>query len=121
LYHWPTRRAGVIEVKSKNAETIHDAGLTINGDKYIMTYQGTDTSSVFKLETAGHHTIWVFHHENPLASQGLWGGTLNGIYELSDNRLRICLDLTGRQYPKSLEASKDSACGIFEYVREQSD
>jgi uncharacterized protein (TIGR03067 family) len=96
-----------------------DASLTIDGDKYVMTFQGTDTTSVFKLGTAGPHTIWVFHHENPLASQGFWGGTLTGIYELSGDRLRICFDLTGRQYPKSFDASKGSRRGIFEYVREK--
>ena len=98
-----------------------DAGLTIDGDQYIMTYEGKDTPSVFKLGTAGPHTIWVFHHENPLASQGFWGGTLTGIYQLSGDRLRICFDLTGRTYPKKFEAGKGSGQGIFEYRREKSD
>lgn len=98
-----------------------DASLTIDGDKYTTTYNGSDSHSVFKLGTAGPRTIWVFHHENPLASQGFWGGTLTGIYELSGDRLRICFDLTGRTYPKSFDASKGSGRGIFEYQREKSD
>lgn len=98
-----------------------DAGLTIDGDKYIMTYEGNDTPNVFKLDTAGPNTIWVFHHENPLASQGFWGGTLTGIYELSGDRLRICFDLTGRTYPRTFAAGKGSGQGIFEYRREKPD
>lgn len=98
-----------------------DASLTIDGDKYITTYNGIDTPSVFKLGTAGPRTIWVFHHENPLASQGFWGGTLTGIYELSGDRLRICFDLTGRTYPKKFDAGKGSDHGIFEYQREKPD
>ena len=98
-----------------------DASLTIDGNRYITTYDGNDTHSVFKLGTAGPRTIWVFHHENPLASQGFWGGTLTGIYELSGDRLRICFDLTGRKYPKKFDASKGSDQGIFEYQREKPD
>jgi uncharacterized protein (TIGR03067 family) len=98
-----------------------DASLTISGDQYIMVYEGNLTPSVFKVDTAGPNTIWVFHHENPLASQGFWGGTLTGIYELSGDRLRICFDLTGRTYPKKFEAGKGSGQGIFEYKREKSD
>ncbi|HET9179714.1 MAG TPA: TIGR03067 domain-containing protein [Terriglobia bacterium] len=99
-----------------------DASLTIHGDQYIMIYEGNLTPSVFKLGTAGPNTIWVFHHdESPLASQGFWGGTLTGIYELSGDRLRICFDLTGRIYPKTFAAGKGSGQGIFEYKREKSD
>lgn len=98
-----------------------DASLNIDGDQYNMIYEGNLTPSVFKVGTAGPNTIWVFHHENPLASQGFWGGTLTGIYELSGDRLRICFDLTGRTYPKKFEAGKGSGRGIFEYKREKSD
>ncbi|HEX5411654.1 MAG TPA: TIGR03067 domain-containing protein [Terriglobia bacterium] len=99
-----------------------DASLIISGDQYIMTYEGNLTPSVFKLGTAGPNTIWVFHHEeSPFASQGFWGGTLTGIYQLSGDRLRICFDLTGRTYPKNFEAGKGSGRGLFEYKRETPD
>src|SRR5579872_1647526 len=59
-----------------NGEPVFDdVRLTIDGDKYTVTLHGADTRSVFKLGSGGPHTIWVFHHENPLASQGFWGGT----------------------------------------------
>lgn len=94
------------------------ATLTIDGDKYTMSANGTDEASTFTLGTGGPHTIRVFHHENPLASQGFYGGTLTGIYELSGNRLRICYDGTGRSYPKAFDASEGSHRLIFEFARE---
>jgi uncharacterized protein (TIGR03067 family) len=95
-----------------------DATLTIRGDKYTMSANGVDEESTFTLGTGGPHTIRVFHHENPLASQGYYGGTLTGIYELSGDRLRICYDGTGRTYPQSFDASAGSHRLIFEFARE---
>jgi uncharacterized protein (TIGR03067 family) len=102
------------------AETLTDTRLTVDGDKYIMTHHGIDESSTFTLGVGGPHTIRVFHHENPLASQGFYGGTFTGIYELSADRLRICFDMTGRQYPKGFDASHGSRRSINDFVREKS-
>jgi uncharacterized protein (TIGR03067 family) len=101
-------------------QAIGQTHLTIEGDRYTMTHNGTDESSTLTLGIGGPHSIRVFHHENPLASQGFYGGTLTGIYELSGDRLRICFDLTGRQYPKTFDASKGSQRGINEFVLEKS-
>lgn len=95
-----------------------DATLTIDGDKYTMSANGAQEQSTFTLGAGGPHTIRVFHHENPLAAQGFYGGTLTGIYELSGNRLRICYDGTGRTYPQSFDASAGSHRLIFEFARE---
>jgi uncharacterized protein (TIGR03067 family) len=104
-----------------NGESMFDdARLTIDDEQYTMTVRGIDTPSTFKLGIGGPHTIRVFHHENPLASQGFYGGTFTGIYELSGDRLRICFDMTGRQYPKTFDASKGSRRSINEFVREKS-
>jgi len=83
-----------------------------------MTANGASESSTFTLGVGGPHTIRVFHHENPLAGQGFYGGTLTGIYELSGNRLRICFDGTGREYPKKFDASRGSHRLIYDFVRE---
>ena len=98
-------------------DAIGDTRLAISGDHYTMVHNGSTESSTFALGVAGRHTIRVFHHENPLASQGFYGGTLTGIYELSGDRLRICFDLTGRQYPKSFDTSQGSRRSINEFVR----
>lgn len=97
---------------------IGDTRLTVDNDRYTMTHHGATESSTFTLGASGPRTIRVFHHENPLASQGFYGGTLTGIYELSGDRLRICFDMTGRQYPKSFDASQGSRRSIYEFVRE---
>ena len=99
-------------------EAIGDTRLTISGDRHTMIHNGSAESSTFSLGVAGPRTIRVFHHENPLASQGFYGGTLTGIYELSGDRLRICFDVTGRQYPKSFDATRGSRRIIYEFVRE---
>src|SRR5215813_8904443 len=100
-------------------EAIGDTRLAISGDHYTMMHNGSTESSTFTLGVAGLHTIRVFHHENPLASQGFYGGTLTGIYELSGDRLRICFDLTGREYPRSFDAGRGSRRGIYELIREK--
>src|SRR5215470_5356558 len=94
-----------------------DARLTFDGDRYIMHVHGTDETSQFKLGTAGRNTIFVKHHDNPLASQGYIGGTLTGIYEHSGNKLRLCFDLTGRNYPKSFAAGKGSRQILYDFAR----
>ena len=87
--------------QTMDGAAIGDTRLSVSGDQYAMSHNGTTESSTFALGVSGPRTIRVFHHENPLASQGFYGGTLTGIYELSGDRLRICFDMTGRQYPKS--------------------
>lgn len=103
---------------SNGEESTGDARLTFDGDKYVMRANGVEEASTFTLGTGGPRTIRVFHHENPLAGQGFYGGTLTGIYELSGNRLRICFDGTGREYPKSFDASQGSHRIIYEFVRD---
>src|ERR687887_2078111 len=80
-------------------EAIGDTRLTINGDKYVMTHNGIDESSTFTLGTGGPHTIRVFHHENPLASQGFYGGTVTGIFYLLCNPFWVFFLITRRQNP----------------------
>lgn len=108
----------VTSAVSDGQRTTGDAVLTINGDRYVMAANGSQESSTFTLGTAGPRTIRVFHHENPLAGQGFYGGTLTGIYELSGDRLRICFDGTGREYPKTFDASQGSHRIVYEFARQ---
>jgi len=102
-----------------SVEDIGNTHLTISGDQYTMAHNGGKETSTFTLGGGGPRTIRVFHHENPLASQGFYGGTLTGIYELSGDRLRICFDVTGREYPRSFDAGRGSRRGIYELIREK--
>ena len=95
-----------------------DVRWTFDGDQISVTVHGTEEKSHFRLGTGGPNTIWVKHHDNPLVGQRFFGGTLTGIYELSGDRLRVCYDLTGRQYPKRFEAWKGSRQVVYELARE---
>ncbi len=99
-------------------ELSDDVRLTFDGDRYIMRAHGADETSQFKLGTGGRNTIFVKHHDNPLANKGYIGGTLTGIYELSASKLRLCFDLTGRSYPRSFAAGKGSRQIVYEFARE---
>ena len=103
-----------------DGETISDnVRWTFSGDQVSVEVHGGLETSQFKLGVGGPRTIFVKHHDNPLAGQGWIGGTLTGIYELSGDRLRVCYDMTGRSYPKRFDASKGSRRIIYEFVREK--
>src|ERR1700730_17992478 len=68
----------------------------------------------FKLDASRKH-IDVIHHETPA---GTYGGKLMGIYEISGESLRVCYDLTGRQYPNSFGAPKGSRQVLYQFQRE---
>jgi uncharacterized protein (TIGR03067 family) len=92
---------------------------TFSGDQVTVEVHGARETSQFKVGVGGPRTIFVKHHDNPLAGQGWIGGTLTGIYELSGDRLRVCYAMTGRSYPKRFDASKGSRRIIYEFVREK--
>lgn len=103
-----------------DGETISDdVRWTFSGDQVTVEVHGGRETSQFKLGVGGPRTIFVKHHDNPLAGQGWIGGTLTGIYELSSDRLRVCYDMTGRSYPKRFDAGKGSRRIIYEFVREK--
>jgi uncharacterized protein (TIGR03067 family) len=97
-----------------------DVRWTFDGDQVIVAAHGSQEKSQFKLGTAGRNTIFVKHHDNPLAGQGFIGGTLTGIYSLAGDRLRFCYDLSGQHYPKTFEAKKGSRQIVYELARDQS-
>ena len=96
-----------------------DVRVIVKGDTYTVVTRSQDEQSRFTLGTGGPHTILIKHHDNPLASQGFYGGTLTGTYELSGNTLRICYDLTGKRYPTGFEAPKGSRQVVYEFTREK--
>ena len=103
-----------------DGETISDdVRWTFSGDQVTVEVHGGRETSQFKLGVGGPRTIFVNHHDNPLAGQRWIGGTLTGIYELSSDRLRVCYDMTGRSYPKRFDAGKGSRRIIYEFVREK--
>ena len=67
------------------------------------------------------NTIKIKMFDNPLADKGYYGGSYTGLYKLSGDKLRICYDLTGRQYPKSFDAGKGSRRMYYEFTRDKTE
>jgi uncharacterized protein (TIGR03067 family) len=65
------------------------------------------------------NTILIKSFDNPLAAQGYAGGSYTGIYKLSGDNLRVCYDMTGRQYPKTFDAGKGTGRMSYEFTREK--
>jgi len=88
----------------------------VEGDRYTIRLDGQSHNDPypFTLDAAQKH-IDVNHHETP---EGTYGGNLKGIYEISADSLRVCYDLTGRQYPRSFEAGPGSRQVLYQFQRE---
>lgn len=78
--------------------------------------------SEFQLGTGeSPNTILIKYLDNPLAYQGVTGGSYTGIYKLSGDKLRVCYDMTGRHYPKNFDAPKGTGRISEEFTREQTE
>jgi uncharacterized protein (TIGR03067 family) len=95
---------------------VGDMAWIVEGDYYRMRVnQKTNPDHYqFKLDASQKH-IDVYHHDTP---PGTYGGKLKGIYEISGNSLKVCFDLTGRQYPKSFDAGPGARQVVYEFRRE---
>lgn len=77
-----------------------DMACIVDGDHYDIRLNGHlhEDPNWFKLD-ASRKRIDVFHHETP---PGTFGGKLKGIYEISENSLIVCYDLTAPRIPEFL-------------------
>ena len=88
----------------------------VDGDHYHIRLNGVSNPDpyMFKIDASRKH-IDVFHHETP---PGTSGGSLKGIYEISDDSLTVCYDLTDQRYPESLDAKRGSRQVLYKFRRE---
>ena len=88
----------------------------VDGDHYNIRLNGVSNADpyMFKID-ASRKRIDVFHHETP---PGTSGGSLKGIYEISDDSLTVCYDLTDQRYPESLEAKRGSRQVLYKFRHE---
>ena len=88
----------------------------VDGDRYTIRLNGQSNVDpyMFKLD-AGRKRIDVFHHETPA---GTSGGSVKGIYEISEDSLRVCYDLTNQRYPESFDAKRGSRQVLYVFRRE---
>ena len=104
---------------------MNDVRWVFDGDHMTVVLKGNYDAGVkasFQLGTGDRpNTILIKSFDNPLANQGYYGGSYTGIYKLSGDKLRVCYDMTGRQYPKSFEAGKGSLRMTYEFTREKTE
>jgi uncharacterized protein (TIGR03067 family) len=104
---------------------MNDVRWIFDGDHMTVVLKGNYEGGVkgnFQLGTGdAPNTILIKYFDNPLANQGYYGGSYTGIYKLSGDKLRVCYDMTGRQYPKSFDAGKGSLRMTYEFTREKTE
>ena len=98
-----------------------DIRWVFDGDHMTIMSNGKETlRSEFQLGTGeSPNTIRIKYLDNDLANLGVTGGSYTGIYKLSGDKLRVCYDMTGRQYPKNFDAPKGTGRISEEFTREK--
>jgi uncharacterized protein (TIGR03067 family) len=88
----------------------------VAGDHYNIRMNGKSGEDPYMIKLdSTHKHIDVFHHETP---PGTSGGSLKGIYEVSDDSLTVCYDLTDQRYPESFDAKRGSRQVLYQFRRE---
>ena len=104
---------------------MNDVRWVFDGDHMTVVLKGNYNGGVrseFQLGTGDSpNTILIKSFDNPLASQGYSGGSYTGIYKLSGDRLKVCYDMSGRQYPKNFDAGKGTGRMSYEFTREKTE
>ena len=104
---------------------MNDVRWVFDGDNMTVVLGGNYEGGVraqYQLGTGETpNTILIKAFDNPLADKGYYGGSYTGIYKLSGDKLRVCYDMTGREYPKSFDASKGSRRMTYEFTREKTE
>jgi uncharacterized protein (TIGR03067 family) len=102
---------------------MNDVRWVFDGDHMTIVLKGNyqgGVKSEFQLGTGDSpNTILIKYFDNPLAAQGYTGGSYTGIYKLSGDKLRVCYDMRGQQYPKNFDAGKGTGRMSYEFTREQ--
>jgi uncharacterized protein (TIGR03067 family) len=87
----------------------------VDGDQYKIRTEGQLGADPYPFTLdAGKKRIDVKHHDTP---EGTYGGSLKGIYEIRGDSLKVCYDLTARQYPTSFDAPKGSRRVVYQFQR----
>jgi len=104
---------------------MNDVRWIFDGDRLSIVLQGNYQGAVkaeYQLAIGeSPNTIRIKLFENPLADKGYYGGSYTGIYKLSGDKLKVCYDMTGRQYPTNYDAAKGSMRMSYEFTREKTE
>ena len=106
-------------------QMMNDVRWIIDSDHLTIVMHGNTPGGVraeYELGTGDNpNTILIKLFNNPLADKGYAGGSFTGIYKLSGDKLKVCYDMTGRQYPKNFDAGKGSGRMSYEFTREKTE
>jgi len=104
---------------------MNDVRWVIDSDHLTIVLKGNTQGGVraeYELGTGDNpNTILIKLFNNPLADKGYAGGSYTGIYKLWGDKLKVCYDMTGRQYPKNFDAGKGSGRMSYEFTREKTE
>lgn len=96
-------------------EVLKSMKLVITDGKYAVTVGGQVDEGTVTLDTAkSPRTMEIVGTKGPNQ-----GRTISAIYELKDNKLRVCYDLSGQVPPKEFKTKLDSKLFLVEYQREK--
>ena len=98
-------------------EAVKAITLKVSGDKYEVTIEGTkeaDKGTCTLDKTVIPHRMTITSDEGPNR-----GKTMLAIYEMKDaNSMRVCYDLSGKEFPTEFKAPKGTKLYLVGYRRQ---
>lgn len=89
--------------------------LKIEGDNYIVTSMGKSDKGTCKLNPAAlPKTLELTGVEGPNT-----GKTILAIYEVKEGELKVCYDLSGKEFPKEFKTVNGTLLFLVTYTREK--
>ncbi len=99
-------------------EELDKITVTIQGDNYLVTVEGEDhdDKGTFTVDTGVKpHTMTIKSHEGPNK-----GKTFLAIFEHKhSDAMRVCYDLSGKEFPKEFRTKKGSSYYVVGYRRKK--
>ena len=109
---WVMKSAEIAGVKLPD-EQVKTISLVLEGEKYTVNVGDKVDKGTVKIDaTTKPKTIDIKGTDGPNK-----GKTMLAIYELKDDTLRVCYDLTGKERPKDFVSSKEQPFFLATYMR----
>jgi uncharacterized protein (TIGR03067 family) len=96
-------------------ETLRTLRLIVKNETYTVKVGEVSDSGTLKLDSSkSPRTMDIVGTQGP--NKGM---TFPAIYELKDETLRICYDLSGKERPTEFKTAKDTQLFLVTYVRDK--
>ena len=97
------------------AEASKSIKLKIEGENYIVTANGSIDKGTCKINpTANPKTLEITGVEGPNK-----GKTILAIYEIKEGELKVCYDLSGKEFPKEFKSLNGTQLFLVSYTKEK--